>query len=371
MPHLISSASRRVHVGLMDGTRSLAVVLAPAVEKNSENGAGLPPNVLLRLEGHNCAVTSLCFHPEDPFLASGGFDGKALLWQVTDVDATAVVSFTGHKSSITALTFLGPRGESLVTASADKTVAVYDFATSARLKVLRGHDSHVTSVDARASLAGIATQRGELGNDNFSVVTGSNDRTARVWDIRSRHHREELTFAHRYQVLDVKLGASWHTVFTSGIEPDVQAWDMRKPSEAIWTLHGHSDMVTGLAVSPIGSHLASHGADGMVGIWDVRPFIGENGDGERLERFLTGCTHGFEHNLMRLGWDRGGTRVVAGSASGFITVWDADDGELVCNLGGHQGCVNDVRFSPVVDSLVASGGSDHFVLLGHMSAASS
>jgi hypothetical protein len=38
--------------------------------------------------------------------------------------------------------------------SADKTVAARDFATAARLTMLRGHKSHVTCKDGGASLVG-------------------------------------------------------------------------------------------------------------------------------------------------------------------------------------------------------------------------
>jgi Prp8 binding protein len=350
----------------MAASSDVVVVPALAIDENIADGEGLPRDTILRLEGHNCAVTSLCFHPHESFLASGGFDGRALLWQTNKTPSSGILSYTGHKASVTAVAFVGTEGDSLATASADKTVAVSDFATAARLKTLRGHKSHVTCVDGGASLAGAEFRHESKSAGKFCLVSGSNDRTARLWDIRSHRRREEVLFAHGYQVLDVKFGEDMQSVFTSGIDPRIHAWDVRKPSEVMFTLEGHTDMVTGLAISPLGSHLASHGADGTVGIWDVRPFVGQDGSGDRLELRLGGCVHGFEHNLMRLGWDRCGTRVVAGSADGTVAVWDADDGELVFQLGGHHGCVNDVRFSPTDDTLIASASSDQVILLGHI-----
>jgi WD40 repeat protein len=143
----------------MAASSDVVVVPALAIEENIADGEGLPRDTILRLEGHNCAVTSLCFHPHESFLASGGFDGRALLWQTNKTPSSGILSYTGHKASVTAVAFVGTEGDSLATASADKTVAVSDFATAARLKTLRGHKSHVTCVDGGASLAGAEFRR--------------------------------------------------------------------------------------------------------------------------------------------------------------------------------------------------------------------
>jgi WD40 repeat protein len=58
--------------------------------------------------------------------------------------------------------------------------------------------------------------------------------------------------------------------------------------EADLSLVGHSDTVTGLALSPDGEHLLSNAMDSSLRSWDVRPFVagseGASGDGERCEK---------------------------------------------------------------------------------------
>lgn len=339
----------------------LVVVAAPAVGDGDDPASALvgpPQDTLLRLDGHGAAVTGLAWHPSQPVLASASFDKTALIWDAAVEDAPAVASLTGHASSLTAIAFAGVSGEYVVTASADKTGAVYDAVTAQRVRVLKGHTSHVNAVDGGTRVG----ERASSMDAPYLVVTGSNDRSARVWDLRSR--RISTTLQNRYQILDVAFGMDDWTLFVSGIDPRVQMFDTRKPDAPVRYLEAHGEMVTGLAVSPLGTHLATNGADGRIGLWDVQPFVG--GDGERLQRALDTDGHGFEDNLMRLGWDRCGTRIAAGAVDGTVIVWDADDGEMLYRLTGHSGCVTDVRFSPLVDTLVASSSSDNSIMLGHL-----
>lgn len=344
--------------------RSVVVVAAPDVGGRDGPGSALvgpPRDTLLRLDGHAAAVTGLAWHPSQPILASSSFDKTALLWDAGSEQAPAVASLAGHTSSVTALAFGGRDGEFVVTVSADKSGAVYDAVTAQRVRALKGHSSHVNAVDGSSRVP----DRGAAANAGPAphlVVTGSNDRSARVWDLRSR--RNCVSVAHEYQVLDVAFGQGEWTLCTAGIDPRVRVFDTRKPHAPLFLLEAHGEMVTGLAVSPLGTHLATHGADGRVGVWDVQPFVG--GDGERLQRALETDGHGFEDNLMRLGWDRCGTRVAAGAVDGTVLVWDADDGELLYRLTGHSGCVTDVRFCPLADTLVASASTDSSVILGHL-----
>jgi Prp8 binding protein len=343
----------------------VVVVPSPLVPTSAPSTfTGPPPDVLLQLAGHGAAVTGLSWHPTAPLLASSSFDKTVLLWDVGAPDVPAVAQLQGHTSSVTAVAFCAA-GDLVATASADKTAAVYDAVTGQRLRVLKGHTSHVTCVDGGAAVLDRAGGGGGSGVAHL-LLTGGNDCTARVWDSRERRRACGVVLSHAYQVLDVAFGAEEWTVFSAGIDPRVHVWDTRRAAAPVRRLDVHGGAVTGLSVSPLGGHLASYGSDGRVGVWDVRPFVG-GGDAERLERALDGgAGGGFEKEMLRCGWDRCGTRIAAGSGEGEVLVWDADDGELLFRLTGHTGCVNDVKFCPVEDTLVASASSDATVIVGHL-----
>ena len=71
--------------------------------------------------------------------------------------------------------------------------------------------------------------------------------------------------------------------------PPLQVWDLRK-NAVLYRMKGHSDTVTGMALSPDGSYLLTNAMDNSLRIWDVRPFA----PSERCLKILTGHQHNFE-----------------------------------------------------------------------------
>ena len=126
-------------------------------------------------------------------------------------------------------------------------------------------------------------------------------------------------------------------------------------------LLGHTDTLTGLALSPDGHHLLSNCMDNTVRAWDVRPFCA----GDRCVRTFAGASHGFEKILLRCAWDKEGRRVAAGSSDRCVYVWEFETGKLEYKLPGHTGSVNGVHFSPR-QPIIASCSSDKSIYLGEL-----
>ena len=64
-----------------------------------------------------------------------------------------------------------PDGTRIVTGSEDKTAKVWDARTGTPLLDLKGHTGEVVSVS--------------FSPDGTRIVTGSDDKTAKVWDART------------------------------------------------------------------------------------------------------------------------------------------------------------------------------------------
>ena len=58
--------------------------------------------------------------------------------------------------------------------------------------------------------------------------------------------------------------------------PSPQVWDLRKDDEPAMVLKGHADTLTGMRVSPDGSHLLTNAMDGTLRVWDMRPYAPQN-----------------------------------------------------------------------------------------------
>lgn len=79
----------------------------------------------------------------------------------------------GHKNAILDLKWSKFDSSSLFTASADKSAVMWDTYDFSRVRTFRGHQSHVNAIDIS-------------GKDD--IVTGSDDCTVKLWDVRTRQH---------------------------------------------------------------------------------------------------------------------------------------------------------------------------------------
>lgn len=236
----------------------------------------------------------------------------------------------------------------IVSASADKTVAVWDANVGKRIRKCALHTGCVNSV----------AMPGAKGGQLYA--SGSDDGFVRVWDVRSKQavhtlpHTYQVTkqphacrritiasrrdgggwmayasahaHAHAYaQILAVELSADASKVFAGGIDNCVQVWDLAKGGEEpVDTYQGHADSITGLRLSPDGcvracvrlcarrhgvefrwkfamlaglirpysispphrKFLLSNGMDNTLRQWDVRPFV----TGSRQVKVYQGAT---------------------------------------------------------------------------------
>jgi predicted aspartyl protease len=101
-------------------------------------------------------------------VASASADKTVKLWQLPTGKELATLA--GHTGAVRAVAF-DLTGKKLTTAGADKTVRLWDTATGEVLAVLKGHAGEVTSV--------------AFGPDGKFVFTASADKTVKVWDVHS------------------------------------------------------------------------------------------------------------------------------------------------------------------------------------------
>ena len=143
---------------------------------------------------------------------------------------------------------------------------------------MKGHTGVVNSIDT-------------LKKRNMSseiLASASDDFTVKMWDERVRNFVASYELDYQLTSVAFSRGAmAGDYIFFGGLDNSIKAINVKK-NAIEFSLLGHLDTVTGISVSPDGSHLVSNSMDNSVKVWDVRPFIQGNDVSKRCIHTLYG-----------------------------------------------------------------------------------
>jgi WD40 repeat protein len=260
----------------------------------------------------------------------------------------------GHTGDVQAVAF-SPDGTRVVTGSADKTARLWDTKEGKLIAALLGHTGDVQAV--------------AFSPDGTRVVTGSRDNTARLWDAKDGKPIVSLQ-GHTESVVAVTFSPDGLRVLTGSWDKTARLWDA-KDGKLMATLLGHTQRVTAAAFSPDGTRVITGSEDADARLWDVK------------ESRSIATLQGHQGSVEAVAFSPDGTRIVTGSWYLIARLWDAKDCKPIATLEGHSLSVWTVVFSPD-GTKVATGSEDRTarlwdardgkllaILEGHMGSVSS
>jgi Prp8 binding protein len=125
----------------------------------------------------------------------------------------------------------------LYSCSTDKTIRIFDMENGVCSRKYTSHKNIVNSIHP--------ARRGPA-----LVVSGSDDGTILVHDLRSKEPTIRFTNSNNYQVTAVTFNDTAEQVISAGIDNTLKIWDLRRGF--VRAMSGHEDTITSLSLSPDG-----------------------------------------------------------------------------------------------------------------------
>jgi WD40 repeat protein/tetratricopeptide (TPR) repeat protein len=278
-------------------------------------------------------VRSVAFAPDSHTILTGTVQGKAHLW---DTSGKQLGDPLSHPGWIEAVGF-APDGRFFATGSKEGGIVVWD-AASRRPRVSLEHPGGVTAL--------------AFGADR-RLLSGGEDRTARLWNLggpRDPSGARSVVLAHQAPVEAVAFSPDGSLALTGSLDRTARVWDAAT-GRPIGQPLVHPGEVLTVAFGPDGRTVAMAGGRerGDARVWDLA-----------LGNPLGGpLTHA--GSILAVAVSPDGRRVATAGRDHMARLWDAHTGEPIGNALPHNGDVNTVIFTPNSQNLV-SGGDDSTAL---------
>jgi WD40 repeat protein len=283
-------------------------------------------SVARTLTAHSSFVNYLVFSHDGQTLASASADKTIKIWNFAT--GQAIRTLTGHSSFVNYLE-ISPDGQTLVSASADKTIKVWNLATGQVIYTFTGHSNYVNYL--------------AISPDGQTLVSASADKTIKIWNLGTGQLIHTL-MGHSKYIDYFAISSDWQTIATGSADQTIAIWNLAT-GQKLRTLTGHSSVVNSIAISLDGKTLASASADKSIKIWNL-------GTGQVVHT-LTGHTNFVNY----LGISPDGQTLISASADKTIKLWDLTSGKEIRTLTGHSSFVDYLVISPDGQTLV-SGSAD-------------
>lgn len=193
-------------------------------------------------------MNDVLFTADSKTLISAGMDNLIKLWSVPNFELVGEIA--GHENSVNMLS-LSPIGDLLVTGSTDKTVRIWDFPSGKQREIL----------DVKVNGAHLSP------NGKWLATTA--DARFRMFDFETLEVAWEMKTQKR-EIHALKFSPKRNSLTVAGMKsPEVRFLDPAT-GELQGAIEAHDPFVMSFDYTPDEDHFASTGYDGTLKIWDVK-----------------------------------------------------------------------------------------------------
>lgn len=279
-------------------------------------GGAEPSFTKFPLRGHTDTVAALGFSSDGSYLATGGLDGRVLVWDAAS--GAQKVALEGPGEGIEFISW-HPRGPVVLAGSEDFTAWMWNGLNGACMQVFTGHSGPVRC--------------GGFTPDGKTVVTGAEDASLRVWDPRSGESKFTIQGYpyHEGPINCLQIHSDGNLVITGSEDKTARLVHIHN-GRVLGTLSGHLEGVECVSLSSTQPLAASGGVDGNLFLWD-------------LQNMEVRSTLVHDDSVIRMCWHPTEPLLYSACLDGKVRKWDSRTGACVQVYGGHTDALQDLVIS--------------------------
>jgi len=233
-----------------------------------------------------------------------------------------------------------PNGVKVLTGSNEKLARLWDIrllqrATKQQPSSIREHNQPIGS-------AALARRHSD---GSWWCLTGSEDGVALLWDVRTRQVHQRLP-GHLDMITSVAISLNGRRLLAGSVGGEVYLWRNERNYDRIHMLRGHSIGISCACFSPDQETILTASWDGTTCLW--KAWIGGEPHAFRIFRSPSDIpveTAAFSHT---------GNRVLTGMIDGSIGLWSLSRNSPERIWKGHDASVVSIAFSPDNSFLLSS-----------------
>ena len=351
-------------------------------------------------------VSAVAFSPDGAQIAAALADASVGVWDIAAGDQ--IHRLSGHESVVSDVEFSADGG-TLASSSADTTVRLWDAASGEALHTLQAHIDYVIKLSFSPDGARLASASAAIGIATSDRTEANN--TVQIWDVASGEKLLTIPPEGPGYYRDVEFSPDGRTVaastWNSALGGNVRIFDAQTGAQ-VQRIYAHRENIPNIEYSPDGKSLATAATDASIKIWNVdlavpvASYVDFGLAIQDIEYTPAGdymmVALGGEHHFpdgsdnpagsAAILWDlknRAQSHLYSGhsdwswaadispdgrliaSGSGplrfpasiedldaTVRVWDAESGEELLVLQGHENTVDSVKFMPDSQQLLSS-----------------
>jgi eukaryotic-like serine/threonine-protein kinase len=340
---------------------------------------------LYRIAGAAGTLHSIAFSRDGKWLAVAGNDDSIVLCDAADgKERKRFPAFDqkspmngGHRNTVNGVAF-SPDGKRLASASADKTVIVWNVAEGKQERKLEGHSGRVYDVafspdgkllassdDSSSTIIVWSPETGKeirrhsehtlpitgiaFSPDGRQLVSAGADATVRIRDIGSDKEPNVL-YGTGGPVYGGSFSSDGARLVLSGSDGSTQVWDLTVDEDSLFQGWIAKQAGLFLALSPNGKWIARGGDNNEVCLWGALS--------KQKERVFTG----HRADVQGVAFSPDGRWLVSGGQDKVAKVWDIEGQRELLEFRGHEQPILPVAYDPR-GRFVATGDRDGLVMI--------